>query len=106
MAVSDYVIEQNDLGKTIRVSCPIVQDTKYQSFDAALADTVSITIRQASGTPGFVYSNVKLEKGSVATDWCPNPSEILTKGDVIINVISQADYDKLTDKTGVYYIEG
>lgn len=25
--------------------------------------------------------NMKLEKGSVATDWCPNPSEILTQAD-------------------------
>lgn len=33
-----------------------------------------------SGT-GYV-SKVKLEKGSVATDWCPNPSEILTKSDM------------------------
>ncbi|MCG0639271.1 prophage Lp2 protein 53 [Lactiplantibacillus plantarum] len=29
----------------------------------------------------LTISNVKLEKGSVATDWCPNPSEILTKSD-------------------------
>ena len=33
----------------------------------------------------LTISNVKLEKGSVATDWCPNPSEILT----------QIDYSKI-----------
>lgn len=26
--------------------------------------------------------------------------------DAVINVISQADYDKLSDKSGVYFIEG
>ncbi|KRM08826.1 hypothetical protein ABTQ33_12965 (plasmid) [Paucilactobacillus suebicus] len=29
----------------------------------------------------FRFKNMKLEKGSVATDWCPNPSEILTQAD-------------------------
>ncbi|CAL6981168.1 collagen-like protein [Lactiplantibacillus plantarum] len=29
----------------------------------------------------LTISNVKLEKGSTATDWCPNPSEVLTKSD-------------------------
>lgn len=29
----------------------------------------------------FRFNNMKLEKGSVATDWSPNPSEILTQGD-------------------------
>ena len=32
-----------------------------------------------SGT-GYI-SKLKLEKGSVATDWCPNPAEILTQSD-------------------------
>ena len=27
------------------------------------------------------FKKMKLEKGSVATDWCPNPSEILTQSD-------------------------
>lgn len=77
-----YAIKQNELGKTIRVSYLIAQDTKYQSFDATLADTASITIRQSSSIPGFVYSNMKLEKGSVATDWCPNPKDIATNDGV------------------------
>lgn len=29
----------------------------------------------------FTVSNIKLEKGTTATDWCPNPSEILTQSD-------------------------
>jgi len=71
------------------------------------------------GNKGNVYIALpKLEKGSVATDWCPNPLEIATSEDVqtaianalgkvaAINVISQADYDKLADKSGVYFIKG
>lgn len=50
--------------------------------------------------------NIKIEKGSVATDWCPNPSEILTKGDTLIKVVTQAEYDALADKTGLYVIQG
>ena len=37
----------------------------------------------------------KFEKGSVATDWCPNPSEIATDGSVqtaITNALDKADY--------------
>lgn len=29
----------------------------------------------------FRFKNMKLEKGSKATDWCPNPAEILTQSD-------------------------
>ena len=32
-------------------------------------------------TSTITVSNMKLEKGSVATGWCPNPSEILTQTD-------------------------
>ena len=41
-------------------------------------------IRFSPNTPdksGKYEDNYKIEKGSVATDWCPNPSEILTKAD-------------------------
>lgn len=34
-----------------------------------------------SGSGTATLSHLKLEKGSVATPWCPNPSEILTKSD-------------------------
>lgn len=35
-----------------------------------------------NGNKGNVYIALpKMEKGSVATDWCPNPSEILTQSD-------------------------
>ncbi|WP_335139826.1 distal tail protein Dit [Lacticaseibacillus paracasei] len=75
LGLSNYAIKQSDLGKTIRVSFSIQKDYKYQSFDAALANTASITIRQSSDTPGFVYSYIKLETSSTATPWSPNPAD-------------------------------
>jgi len=72
-----YAIKQDDLGKTIRKSLSIQKGSNYQSFDTALADTASITIRQVSNTPGFVYSKIKLEKGSVSTPWTPAPEDVL-----------------------------
>ncbi|MFT8547071.1 MAG: distal tail protein Dit, partial [Lacticaseibacillus paracasei] len=72
---SDYVIKQSDLGKTIRVTAPVLKGSNYQSFDTALTDTVSITIRQGNGIPGFVYSYLKLEIGNDASPWSPNPAD-------------------------------
>ncbi|WP_127526164.1 collagen-like protein [Lactiplantibacillus plantarum] len=36
---------------------------------------------QFSGSGTGTLSHFKLEKGTTATDWCPNPSEILTQSD-------------------------
>ena len=69
-------VKQSDLGKTIRVIGTAEKDNKYKTFDDALADTDSITIRQATGTPGFVYSKMKLESGSISTPWMPSSSEV------------------------------
>ncbi|AHV83060.1 tail protein [Lactococcus phage P092] len=71
----DKIIKQSDLGKTIRVSTQIQKWGSYKSFDTALADTNSITIRQVDDTSGLVYSNIKLEEGSTATEWMPAASE-------------------------------
>ena len=38
------------------------------------------TVQQSTAST-VPYKEVKLEKGSVATDWCPNPTEILTQAD-------------------------
>ena len=73
---SYYGVKQSDLGKTIRISTPVELGAKYQSFDTALADTDSITIRQVEGTPEFVYSKLKLETGSTDTPWIPSSSEV------------------------------
>ncbi|MDP0971391.1 hypothetical protein Q6294_31100, partial [Klebsiella pneumoniae] len=62
----------------IRLSFPIQIDTKYKTFDTALADTDSITIRQMTDTSGLVYSTIKLEPGSTATPSMPSSSEVIT----------------------------
>lgn len=41
--------------------------------------------RTTGNTNTLQIAGIKVEKGSVATDWCPNPSEVLT----------QADYSKI-----------
>lgn len=38
-------------------------------------------IAQQSTDSAVSYKEIKLEKGSVATDWCPNPAEVLTQSD-------------------------
>ncbi|WP_347131833.1 DUF7013 family protein, partial [Lactococcus lactis] len=73
-----YVIKQSDLGKKIRLSYPIQTGSKYKSFDSALADTDTITIRQINDVSGFVYSTIKLEEGSTATPYMPSASEVTT----------------------------
>ncbi len=72
----------------------------YEGSDAGSLDQVNLTndwqrisntfrVNTTSGS-WVVYANnstllkiknIKIEKGSVATDWCPNPSEILTQSD-------------------------
>ncbi|MDO7795008.1 DUF7013 family protein [Lactiplantibacillus plantarum] len=74
---SHYAVKQNDLGKTIRASFSIGTNGNYQSFDTALADTASITIRQSSNISGFVYSKIKLEIGSAPTPHSIAPEDIL-----------------------------
>ena len=77
LSLADHVIKPSDLGKTIRVNAPVQKGgPNYKSFDSALADTDSITIRQVHGTPGVVYSKLKLEIGSTATPWMPSASEV------------------------------
>lgn len=86
-----YAIKQDDLGKTIRKSLSIQKGSNYQSFDTALADTASITIRQGSGVLGFVYSKIKLEKGPTATDYSLNPADIATNDGVQTAITSALD---------------
>ena len=76
ICLTNYIIKQSDLGKTIRISAPVLKGDNYINFDTALADTDSITIRQATDAPGFVYSKLKLEIGPIATPWMPAPSEV------------------------------
>ena len=45
-----------------------------------LTQSYSPSATDQNTVEAYVYG-LKLEKGSVATDWCPNPSEILTQSD-------------------------
>lgn len=76
ISTTNYVIKQSDLGTTIRVSILVQKSSSYQSFDTALTNTASITIRQSSNISGFVYSAIKLESGSTATPWFLSVSEV------------------------------
>lgn len=42
---------------------------------------VNLKLNNVPATTTVTVSNMKLELGSHATDWCPNPSEILTQSD-------------------------
>lgn len=54
----------------------------YSTITATLPLTsssgVDISIRGNGATSGVQYKEFKLEKGSVATDWCPNPADNAT----------------------------
>ena len=54
------------------LTTPTNADTFMQSIRFELGATNGATV---------YWTQRKLEKGSVATDWCPNPSEILTQSD-------------------------
>jgi hypothetical protein len=45
------------------------------------ATKIQFHIDNVPSTSTITVSNMKLEKGNVATDWCPNPSDILTQSD-------------------------
>ena len=98
ISLTNYIIKQSDLGKTIRISIPILKRGKYKTFDTALADTDSITIRQATDAPKFVYSKLKLEIGSTDTPWIPSSSEV-TAEDYPSYIGTYTDNDSNTQST-------
>lgn len=64
----------------------ITSATQTLSKPNAVYIRLSINFVNEGGTPGNLSDwldnhRYKLEKGSVATDWCPNPSEVLTQSD-------------------------
>lgn len=105
--------------------------SKIGSIVQASSNTNSFTVyfNPVNSVIDVYIKFVKLEKGSIATDYSLNPLDIATdesvqtaitnalsnvktgpKGadgkDAVINIISQADYDKLADKSGIYFIKG
>lgn len=55
-------------------------DSNWANNANNIMATLSFTSSQSNAHSGQ-YKELKFEKGSVATDWCPNPSEILTQSD-------------------------
>lgn len=56
--------------------------TAYNATPTSTAGDISIrAYTEKTAISGVQYKELKLEKGSVATDWCPNPEEILTQSD-------------------------
>ena len=56
--------------------------TAYNATHTSTAGNVSIrSFTENAAISGVQYKELKLEKGSVATDWCPNPTEVLTQAD-------------------------
>jgi len=108
-----------DNGTSIPVS---LNDTWQRVSGTATLNTdgpISACITQTGDNKKtLLVAGLKLEKGPTATDYSLNPEDIVTSGDVqaaitnaldkvaTINVISQADYDKLADKSGIYFIKG
>ena len=59
---------------------------------------VTIAFTKQQSTPSSVsYKEMKLEKGSVATDWCLNPLEILTQAEA--DVLKQMILNRIKSKT-------
>lgn len=70
-------------GQWTRVVVPLkFIDAKYDStndYDYALR--IEATAAPKASGAYYEFAAPKLEKGSIATDWCPNPTEILVQGD-------------------------
>ncbi|MGA3512401.1 hypothetical protein ACE5SX_12420 [Lactiplantibacillus plantarum] len=58
------------------VSCPLNVSTNSKN----IANMIGLRLDNFVGT--ITISNVKLEKGSLATDWCPNPVETATQSQI------------------------
>ena len=56
----------------------------FNAPDKNDGETIILQLAWSSGdvSGSYAWSQVKLEKGSLSTDWCPNPTEIATDGSV------------------------
>ena len=83
---SDSCMAMYDSDKKYLGSQAITSATQILSKSNVAYIRFSINFVQEGGTMDGLSDwlsshRYKLEKGSVATDWCPNPSEILTQAD-------------------------
>ncbi|SPD92237.1 hypothetical protein [Lactiplantibacillus plantarum] len=78
----------NGPDNTANLGIPVSDGSAFTPFSYTFTIPVGATgiyfgLQNYNYTTGslFRFKNMKLEKGSKSTDWCPNPSEILTKSD-------------------------
>lgn len=99
----DYQIE-GGTGNTL-VSC-YSRNNVYAGIVVKNSEPSIIGYRQI-GTAQYGIKADSQSKIFATNNNCSSKIEAQLMGsDAVINVISQADYDALTDKTGVYFIEG
>jgi len=119
------------IGKLSRAGFSSAKNSNFGTVSTESYSKIGTTSQTVSDTNTFcIYFNpfngvvdvyvkfAKLEKGPTATDYSLNPLDVATDGSVktaitnalgkvaTINVISQADYDALADKSGIYFIKG
>ncbi|MCG0835850.1 prophage Lp2 protein 53 [Lactiplantibacillus plantarum] len=87
-AYSKFIIQTNgsDGGAWMTYVNDTVDTTKKHyvatiKLDKYLSQGVFLHLENVPSTTTIIFSNMKLELGSHATDWCPNPTEILTQSD-------------------------
>ncbi|WP_334352180.1 phage head spike fiber domain-containing protein [Companilactobacillus sp. HBUAS56257] len=74
-----------------------VTGTVNITADGKISPNIS---RTTNNKNTLLIAGPKLEKGTTATDWCPNPTEIATDGSVqtaIKNALDKADYSTNTE---------
>lgn len=97
--ISDYITVSSSTNYTIRIQSGASGNTRICEYDAnknfitrQMKSGTIVTFKTGSSTAyvrispdcldtNYYESPIKMELGSVATDWCPNPTEILTKSD-------------------------
>lgn len=77
-----------DLGSVSDLGIPVSDGSVFTPFSCTFtipagATGIYFSLQNYDYTAGslFRFKNTKLEKGSKATNWCPNPTEILTQSD-------------------------
>lgn len=90
------------------VSEEIITADKLNNIETGIQDTEKeieavSTIKGDKGDVGATGpQGLKGDKGDKGDTGPQGPAG----NDAVINVVTQADYDKLSDKSGIYFIEG
>ncbi|GAB5055826.1 hypothetical protein COSHB9_02130 [Companilactobacillus alimentarius] len=103
-ASATFIIQNN--GGTWMTYITDTVDTTKKHYVVTIAlngqaqQGVNMRLDNVPSTTTITVSNMKLEAGPTATDWCPNPAEIATNDGVqtaITNALDKADYSTTAD---------